>query len=240
MSSSPPDKSLTERLNKLRGQQSIDQKELEERIARLKGIDPAKFTSPPIIVYRPPDTRSDTQKADDLMKAMMSETAIDLSLEKSTVTAASIEEIEKRLQSLRGVSGDDAPQQKTVFNDDSDLEMDSDTECELITKKLLEETKLPDVTGIASSRGGQSSDTCDKEDPDSQPWCVICNEDAVVVCENCDDDLYCMDCFKWVLYIWDAFQQTDINVSLICSFFICVQRISWWSWYDGSSNKAYF
>ena len=197
MSSSPPDKSLAERLDKLRGQrESIDQKELEERIARLKGIDPAKFTSPPIIVYRPPDTRSDTQKADDLMKAMMSETAIDSSLEQSTATAASIEEIEKRLQSLRGVSGDNASQRKTVFNEDSDLEMDSDTECEIITKKLLEEAKLPDVTGIASSREPHTSDACNKEDPDSQPWCVICNEDAVVVCENCDGDLYCMDCFQ--------------------------------------------
>lgn len=206
MSAVPPDDPLNERLNKLKGHaKSIDQRELEERIARLKGIDPAKFTVPPITVYRPPDTRSDIQKADDLMMALMNETAIDTSLDCASekATAASIEEIERRLQSLRGASGNNEGR-RPVLNDDSDAEMDSDTECEIIAKKLVEEAKLPQVDDSSSSnvksvskKGKKvTNESDDEENENSVPWCVICNEDAAFVCKDCDDDLYCIECFQ--------------------------------------------
>ena len=28
------------------------------------------------------------------------------------------------------------------------------------------------------------------------PWCIICNEDAAVMCLDCDNDLYCKSCFS--------------------------------------------
>ena len=113
-----------------------------------------------------------------------------------------IEEIEKRLQSLRGSCENDEKNLKTTYYD-SDDEMDSDTECEVIAKKLVEEAKLPEIPDdISSSKGkysGKSKQVASDDDDDeveNSPWCVICNEDAVFVCKDCDDDLYCLECYQ--------------------------------------------
>ena len=37
----------------------------------------------------------------------------------------------------------------------------------------------------------------DKDDTDS--WCCICNDDGNFKCIDCDDDVYCKRCFKYVL-----------------------------------------
>ncbi|CAG2120632.1 unnamed protein product, partial [Medioppia subpectinata] len=54
-----------------------DQKAIEERLARLKGMDPRLYSMPPITVFQPTRHKTDTQKADDLLKQFVDELKID-------------------------------------------------------------------------------------------------------------------------------------------------------------------
>lgn len=186
------DDELKQRLEKLRGEKrpSVDQKELEERIARLKGIDPAKYTAPPITVYTTPDRRNDVEKADDLLKQLAIEADLDdnVDLELGRKMSITDDEIERRLRNLKGPSL--AVDAKKVMGDDFPA-MDSDEESELIAKRLVAEAELPDVVPEVMPSQYQRP-----PEQDELPWCVICNEDARICCKDCDDDLYCLDCFK--------------------------------------------
>ncbi|KAI9206123.1 uncharacterized protein BJ171DRAFT_41681 [Polychytrium aggregatum] len=35
-----------------------------------------------------------------------------------------------------------------------------------------------------------------QDETESRPWCCICNQDATLICESCDDDYYCSKCWK--------------------------------------------
>ncbi|KAJ3022741.1 Abscission/NoCut checkpoint regulator [Thoreauomyces humboldtii] len=36
----------------------------------------------------------------------------------------------------------------------------------------------------------------DFENPVEEQWCCICNDDAVLICVDCDEDYYCQNCFR--------------------------------------------
>jgi len=180
---------LKRRLENLTGRPlPIDQKELEERIARLKGIDPKLYTAPPITIYKPSsDHRSEVEQAEDLMNMLMREAAIDDEVEEAAVKRQSSltdDEIERRLRGLKGASL--SPDAKDIMNHD---DMDSDTEADLTARRLVAEANLPIDEVVANPLNNS-------DDQQDLPWCVICNEDAILCCRDCDDDLYCMECFR--------------------------------------------
>ncbi|XP_072283693.1 abscission/NoCut checkpoint regulator [Pyxicephalus adspersus] len=55
-------------------------------------------------------------------------------------------------------------------------------------QKLPAQNQPPRPTAVKA----QVSDSDDEE----LPWCCICNENAVLRCHSCDDDLYCKRCFR--------------------------------------------
>lgn len=45
----------------------------------------------------------------------------------------------------------------------------------------------------------QDADFSDQKDDSEEEWCCLCNDDAIIKCSDCDDDLYCKRCFKYIL-----------------------------------------
>lgn len=174
---------LIDRLNDLKGNQqpTLPLHELHERVARLKGLDPANYTAPPITVYTSADRRSDQQKADDLLSHLMSQTQIDQQVSASGTRRMSDAEMEIRLLRLRGGH----PDQSLPKNVPDDSPPDSEDETDKIISKALAESRLPHAASHAD----------DEDDEMTFPWCVICNDDAKISCQDCDSDLYCADCF---------------------------------------------
>ena len=204
MSGKPIDRSLScdeeieERLRKLKSDKTetsvTDQKSIEERLARLKGIDPNVYSMPPITVYQQTKHKTDTEKTEDLIKQLSEELNIDessgISLS-STRRASTDEEIERRLARLRGQQHIDRKKNMSSMDVDSD---DEETEQQNnLIEKLLAESNLPSIPSDsnqldATEEGFDMASDC-------LPWCEICNEDAVIKCMGCMGDLYCKQCF---------------------------------------------
>eukprot|EP01137_Pigoraptor_chileana_P007028 Opistho-2@52017 len=56
---------------------------------------------------------------------------------------------------------------------------------------VLDRVDGPIPTVLSLTSVGES----DQREEDELPWCCICNDDADVVCDGCDGDLYCKGCF---------------------------------------------
>lgn len=203
------DEDLNSRLQRLKSRTSIDQKELEERVAKLKGIDPSVFSAPPITVYQAPDARSEQQKADQLLSQMMAESTLDqgtnqdLGLKDGRRRLSTDEELEERLNKLRGDKNQaHIPLQKVTrgLEDQEDVTLDSDEEAQVLMEKLLYEAKLPDVPTDMDFIAGADEDLVKRtQDDPSDSWCTICTEDARIRCMDCDGDIYCHQCFRSVV-----------------------------------------
>ncbi|RWS29560.1 Zinc finger FYVE domain-containing protein 19-like protein [Leptotrombidium deliense] len=194
MDDKKPQTEIEERLNALKDDQNIlDDRELEKRLALLKGIDPNRYTAPPLTVFKRTVPLSETEQSDRLMQQLMAEASID---EKTTVdlrpplkrNTSTDEEIASRLAKLRD---EKHCQTKQAF--EIPEEVDSEEEADMIAERLVAESRLP---RIPSNFKIERSDETPTEDEAELPWCTICNEDARLRCLDCGMDLYCLQCFK--------------------------------------------
>ncbi|KAM6202160.1 abscission/NoCut checkpoint regulator isoform 3-T3 [Rhynchocyon petersi] len=160
--------------------------EMEARLAILQGRAPPFQT--PLPVHQPPDARTQTQQAQDLLAQLAAEVAIDESLErKGPVT----------LQDYR------LP--------DSDDDEDEEAAIQRVLQQLTEEAALDEASGfnIPAEPAHRPRAQPHRVEPEAHivaprpeaeaeelPWCCICNEDASLRCAGCDGDLYCARCFR--------------------------------------------
>ena len=185
---------IEERLMKLKEPKDCEQKEIEKRLALLKGIDPSVYSAPPITVYQQmKNQKTETEQADDLLKEYIEEIAIDKTIIKRRLSTD--QEIEERLgRLLQEERKGPVPSQKSNPLMEVDSDPDEETEQEKIISKLLAESKLPSVPSDINILDDKDDENIEIGNGEL-PWCIICNEDAMIRCINCNDDLYCKSCF---------------------------------------------
>ena len=55
---------------------------------------------------------------------------------------------------------------------------------------------LPSAPTSSVGRGSGTTSSVFRKEPDLETWCVICQDDATVICYGCEEKLYCARCWK--------------------------------------------
>lgn len=166
--------------------------DIGKRLASLKGVE-FKDYSASNKIHVAPDTRTEQEKIDDLVKQFVDERTIDDESKPTPSQVNTIDDIERRLAALRGQD------LETFKKQIEQIEETEEEEAERTMRQYLEEAKLDDIVldpeeqeliSSIPAAPGQS-----KKDLDELPFCEICNEDATLRCLECEN-LFCRNCFK--------------------------------------------
>lgn len=172
------DEDIRNRLQNIKGAiPSTSDAEIQERLAKLRGVPIETVTSKPFVLQ--PDNRTEQEQANDLLKQYMEQASIDTKYKNEF--DGLITDMETRMNNLRGTkaSGSEGP------NSGMSPEVESENEEETV-KKIVEKMKaeaLMDDDGMPQSTN------------DELPFCEICNEDARMRCLGCKY-LFCKRCFQ--------------------------------------------
>lgn len=178
-----------------------DNSEIEKRLAALKGVEYKNYKAS-TERFMTADKRTEEQKVQDLLGQFEEETKLNNVMDSKREEQD--DEIMKRLNALKdfqpGSEAKSGQSQLPLPDSDSDDGLNDEELARKLAKRYVEEGMIEaklnpsDVLGDDISTTGTFSTDVREEDP--LPWCTICNEDAVLRCRGCDNDLYCRACYK--------------------------------------------
>lgn len=211
---------IERRLSELRSTSAVQQRDIEERLAKLTDRDPSFYTSnePPVKILslaQQKSKKTDVEAADDLLAQYLEEAKLE---EKEASHSRDVDrDIEKRLESLKEATaqlGLGPSTSAAATSSSSLLPSNAPTlpPIEQILKEAAEEPYKSKVDTLIDSilenpRRRNSVDDLDTDEEGFSPlgarmendmtldWCEICNEDAVIRCRDCRNEKYCRECF---------------------------------------------
>lgn len=193
-SNSSSDNEIAAKLKSLKGDTKIapqNDLDIAQRLAGLRGVEYKEYSNKELINSR--DNRSDQEKINDLLNQYGEENQIN---EGVGEIIDPIKDIENRLAKLKEGSSSRTKVTKPVESEESE---DEETVAKKMVQKFMEEAALPsDSISPDEKEFLESIPKPPKEESEELPWCTICNEDAILRCESCDNELFCKICFKEV------------------------------------------
>ncbi|KAJ8723867.1 hypothetical protein PYW07_007847 [Mythimna separata] len=176
-STTTTDEDIKSRLQNIKGETpSTSDADIYSRLAKLKGVPLEVVSAKPVLP--PPDTRTEQEQANDLIKQYMEQTNIDTKY--TDEFDGLISDIEARMQKLKGNNPASQEPAQILKKDESESE-DEETTVRKIVEKIKAEAVLED-------------DIISPDTSDELPFCEICNEDARMRCLGCKY-LFCKRCF---------------------------------------------
>ncbi|CAD0203957.1 unnamed protein product [Chrysodeixis includens] len=168
------DETVRNRLQKIKGNMpTSSDAEIQARLAKLRGIPIQISSSKPYLP--PPDTRTEEEQTNDLMKQYLEQTSIDTRY--NDEFNGVISDIEGRMQRLKG--GTSTPPNSKDQNVESE---DEEGAVNKIVEKIKSEASL------------EQDELCPAKVAEL-PFCEICNDDAQMRCLGCRY-LFCRTCFE--------------------------------------------
>ncbi|KAL7307993.1 hypothetical protein TKK_0000081 [Trichogramma kaykai] len=208
----PADKIILDRLKNLKGMRNEvgpvpTEDEIRQRLAQLRDQH-FDSTNQPKNVYQA-DTRSDQQKADDLITEYLGA----LALNKNTEEAASnIDQvIQSRLDRLRGV--DSSKYSNTNVMDYK--EQSEEDETRKIIEEALARARLMPTTDKDSDLDEDLNKTSSEDDETECMYCNTCEDcKDLVWCHTCEKKVQCRDCFE------DNHDEEQIETHKVVPYFL--------------------